>query len=167
MSSLKELILPILIVAAVLGGIYSGIVTPTEAAGVGAFCVFLVALISRNRSWRNFRQALLATLRLTGMIVWILMAVTIFTNVYNALGAPELISRAIIFLPVGGFGVIILMQLSVFFLGMIMDDIALLVLVTLLRTLSLLILLIFLTHRGHIYILYLKVNKEISHHTWS
>ncbi len=130
LSSLRELILPILIVAAVLGGIYSGIVTPTEAAGVGAFCVFLVALISRNRSWRNFRQALLATLRLTGMIVWILMAVTIFTNVYNALGAPELINRAITLLPVGGFGVIILMQLSVFLLGMIMDDIALLVLVT-------------------------------------
>ena len=129
-AALKGLILPLLIVLAVLGGIYSGIITPTEAAGVGAFCVFLVALVGRSLSFSKMLQSLLSTLRLTGMIVWILMSVTVFTNVYNALGAPELIDRAIKLLPVGGLGVIVLMQLSVFLLGMIMDDIALLVLVT-------------------------------------
>lgn len=126
----KGIVLPVLIVAAVLGGIYSGIITPTEAAGVGAICVFIAAAIDRSLSWQSVKQSLLATLRLTSMVVWLIMGVTVFTNVYNALGAPELINRVITMLPGGGFGVIILMQLSIFLLGMIMDDVAIILLCT-------------------------------------
>jgi len=64
------------------------------------------------------------------MVVWIIMAVTIFTNVYNALGAPTIINHIVTLLPVGGFGVILIMQLSIFLLGMIMDDIAIILLCT-------------------------------------
>jgi len=128
--ALKGVILPVLIVIAVLGGIYSGIITPTEAAGVGAICVFIAAAIDRSLSWQSLKQSLLATLRLTSMVVWLIMGVTVFTNVYNALGAPDLINRVISMLPGGGFGVIVLMQLSIFFLGMIMDDVAIILLCT-------------------------------------
>lgn len=58
------------------------------------------------------------------------MAVTVFTNVYNALGAPEIINHIVSVLPVRGFGVIIIMQLSIFLLGMIMDDVAIILLCT-------------------------------------
>jgi tripartite ATP-independent transporter DctM subunit len=128
--ALKGVVLPVLIVVAVLGGIYSGIITPTEAAGVGAICVFIAAAIDRSLNWQSLKQSLLATLRLTSMVVWLIMGVTVFTNVYNALGAPDLINRVISMLPGGGFGVIILMQLSIFFLGMIMDDVAIILLCT-------------------------------------
>lgn len=128
--ALKGVVLPVLIVAAVLGGIYSGIITPTEAAGVGAICVFIAAAIDRSLGWHSVKQSLLGTLRLTSMVVWLIMGVTVFTNVYNALGAPELINRLIALLPGGGFGVIILMQLSIFLLGMIMDDVAIILLCT-------------------------------------
>lgn len=129
-SSLKGVVLPVLILFAVLGGIYSGITTPTEAAGFGAISVIIASAIDRSLSWQNIRHALWATLRLTSMVVWLIMGVTIFTNVYNALGAPELINRSVAMFPAGGFGVIILMQLSIFLLGMIMDDIAIILLCT-------------------------------------
>ena len=129
-KSLRGVFLPALIVIAVLGGIYSGVTTPTEAAGVGALCVFISAVITRSLSWQNLKQALWMTLRLTSMVVWIIMAVTIFTNVYNALGAPTIINHIVTLLPVGGFGVILIMQLSIFLLGMIMDDIAIILLCT-------------------------------------
>jgi TRAP-type mannitol/chloroaromatic compound transport system permease large subunit len=58
------------------------------------------------------------------------MSVTVFTNVYNALGAPTIINHIVTVLPVGGFGVILIMQLSIFLLGMIMDDIAIILLCT-------------------------------------
>ncbi|MEW5722420.1 MAG: TRAP transporter large permease subunit [Thermodesulfobacteriota bacterium] len=128
--SLKGVVLPLVIVAAVLGGIYSGIITPTEAAGVGALCVILAAALTRSLTWTNLTQALRRTLELTSMVVWLIMGVTVFTNVYNALGAPEIIQRLVELLPVSGFGVIILMQLSIFILGMIMDDIAIILLCT-------------------------------------
>lgn len=129
-KSLKNVILPILIVLAVLGGIYSGIVTPTEAAGLGVICVFIAAAIDRSLSWQNTKQALMATLRLTSMVVWIIMGITLFTNVYNALGAPEMMNNIVAMLPVGGLGIIIVMQLSIFLLGMIMDDVAMILLMT-------------------------------------
>lgn len=129
-KALRGVILPVLIVTAVLGGIYSGIITPTEAAGVGAICVIIASAITGSLSWQNIRQALWATLRLTSMVVWLIMGVTIFSNVYNALGAPKIISAMVEILPVSGFAVIILMQLSIFLLGMIMDDIAVILLCT-------------------------------------
>ena len=129
-KSLQAVILPILIIIAVLGGIYTGATTPTEAAGVGAISAFIVALIKRVLTWQNLKEALLSTFRLLGMIAWMIMCVTVFTNVYNALGAPQIISQVVSLFPAGGFGVIILMQLSIFLLGMIMDDFALMFLTT-------------------------------------
>lgn len=128
--SLKGVILPVVIVCAVLGGIYTGVFTPTEAAGVGALCVILASALTRTLTWENFREALWKTLRLTSMVLWLIMGVTVFTNVYNALGAPDIIKHMVEILPVSGFGVIVLMQFSIFILGMIMDDVALILLCT-------------------------------------
>ena len=127
---LKDVVMPVLIVVAVLGGIYTGTITPTEAAGVGAFCVFIAAAIDRSLTWNNTRQALWTTLRLTSMVVWLIIAVTYFTSVYNALGAPQLINEFVANLPFTGFGVVILTQISIFILGCIMDDVAIILLCT-------------------------------------
>lgn len=129
-KALRAIILPLLIIVFVLGGIYSGATTPTEAAGVGAVSALIVAIIKRRLNWQNLREALLATFKLLGMIAWIIMCVTLFTNVYNALGAPEIINQVVSTFPAGGFVVIILMQLSIFLLGMVMDDFALMFLTT-------------------------------------
>ena len=125
-KALKMVILPSLIVVIVLGGIYSGATTPTEAAGVGCASAFIVAIVKGRLNWKNLKEALLSTFSLLGMIAWMIMCVTVFTNVYNALGAPKIVNEIVTIFPAGGFGVIVMMQLSIFILGMVMDDFALL-----------------------------------------
>jgi len=127
--SLKGIIAPILIMLAVLGGIYSGIVTPTEASGVGAFCMLLAALVRRGLTWKTFKDSCINTLKLASMVMWIIMSITVFSNIYHASGAATLIKDMALGLPISGFGVIVLMVLSVFFLGMIMDDVVVMMLV--------------------------------------
>jgi len=128
--SLRGVILPILIVLAVIGGIYSGIVTPTEASGAGAICVFIAALIRRELTWKNFKDACINTLKLASMVMWIIMAITVFSNVYHASGASMMIKEIALGLPISGFAVIVLMQVSILFLGMIMDDVVVMMVVT-------------------------------------
>jgi len=129
-KSLKGVALPLVIVLTILGGIYTGTFTPTEAAGVGALCVILAAAVTGSLTRANLIESLLSTMRLTCMVLWLIMGVTVFTNVYNALGAPDIINHLVELLPVTGFGVIVIMQLSIFVLGMIMDDVALILLCT-------------------------------------
>ena len=128
-ASLKGIIAPVLILLAILGGIYSGIVTPTEASGVGAFCMLLAALIRRGLTWKTLKDTCTTTLKLASMIMWMMMAITAFSNIYHASGAAILIREMALSLPISGFGVIVLMVLSVFFLGMIMDDVVVMMLV--------------------------------------
>lgn len=125
-QALTKALLPLMIVVVVLGGIYGGITTPTEAAGVGASTAFIVAIFKRKLTWEAVNNSLRDTFKLVGMIGWIIMCVTVFSNVYSALGAPELVASLMSYFPAGGFGVIILMQLSIFLLGTFMDDFALL-----------------------------------------
>ena len=123
---LQKVILPIMIVFIVLGGIYSGAITPTEAAGVGCACAFLVAILKRKLNIKNLTAALKSTFSLLGMIAWMIMCVTVFSNVYNALGAPKIVNEVVRLFPAGGFGVVVMMQISIFILGMVMDDFAVL-----------------------------------------
>jgi tripartite ATP-independent transporter DctM subunit len=125
-AALGKVVLPLCIIILVLGGIYGGVTTPTEAAGVGACSAFVIALIKRRLTWAAAQSALLDTFKLLGMIGWIIACVTVFSNVYNALGAPKVVNELIGYFPAGGFGVIIFMQLSIFLLGTFMDDFALL-----------------------------------------
>jgi len=125
-QALAKVVLPLLIIFVVLGGIYGGVTTPTEAAGVGAATAFIVAILKRKITWKAVNEALRGTFQLLGMIGWIIMCVTVFSNVYNALGAPEIVNSMISWFPAAGFGVIIFMQLSIFLLGTFMDDFALL-----------------------------------------
>ena len=93
---------------------------------MGASAAFVVALLKRRLSWDATKNALWDTFKLMGMIGWIIACVTVFSNVYNALGAPKIINEMIAYFPAGGFGVIVFMQLSIFVLGTFMDDFALL-----------------------------------------
>jgi len=126
LAALGKIILPLLIIVIVMGGIYGGITTPTEAAGMGAISAFIVAILKRRLTFKAAHGAIIETFKLLGMIGWIIMCVTVFSNVYNALGAPTIINEMISYFPTGGFGIIIFMQLSIFLLGTFMDDFALL-----------------------------------------
>lgn len=77
-ASLSGVIETIIIFIAVMGGLFGGIFTPTEAGAMGAFCTLMVAVIRRNINWSGFSKALFETTRITCMILVIVAGATVF-----------------------------------------------------------------------------------------
>ena len=124
--SLKGLILPLLLVAMVLGFIIFGITSPTEASAAGAAGALICAAIHRRLNWRMFHEAVIRTARITGIIMWVVIGALAFSTVYDGLGAAKMVEAFIGGLPLGPYGILILMQLSFFVLGTMLDDTAIL-----------------------------------------
>ena len=123
--ALKKLALAILPPAAlillVLGSIFFGVATPTEAAGVGAFGALCLALWKRKLSLPIFKNVLQETTKTTGFIFAILIGATAFSLVLRGLGGDELIERALLGLPFGPIGIIATILFCVFLLGFFLD----------------------------------------------
>jgi len=123
MASLKGLILPTILIIMVLGSIYTGMATPTEAAGVGAAGAILCAIVHRRFNWQVIRSGCYTTLRLSSMIVWITIGAKIFVYTFTAIGGVQLIKDMVIALPVDQWLVLIGIMLSSVFTGMFLDEI--------------------------------------------
>jgi len=119
--SLRAVVLPIMLILLVLGVIYMGICTPTEASAVGAIGAVVCAAIHRKLAWKVFTQSMERTLLLTCMVMWILIGATCFTQLYTALGAPDMLNNMIAGLEVSRWTIIALMMMVFFILGMFMD----------------------------------------------
>jgi tripartite ATP-independent transporter DctM subunit len=126
--SLKALILPIALIVGVLGSIWAGVATPTEAAAVGAFGAFLCAAIYRRLDRTLLKSTTQQTLRLTSMVFWILAGATAFSNLYTQLGARGMIEDLVAGLNVSPWTILIFMQISLFILGSVVDDYAIVML---------------------------------------
>ncbi len=126
--SLKAVILPIILIAMVLGGIYAGICTPTEASAIGSVGAFICAAIYGKLTKDVVKKSLLRTFELTGMVMWILLGAALFNSLYRAVGAQQLIMNLVAEIGLQPWTVLILMMISLFFLGMLMDDFALVML---------------------------------------
>jgi tripartite ATP-independent transporter DctM subunit len=120
-SSLRQVILPVLVILGVLGSIYMGIATPTESAAVGVLGALISAAIYGTFSWTMLKESAFTTLRVSTMIMWILFGSYAFSSVYIALGASEVVKQGLSLMPGGRWGVLIGMQLSFFILGTILD----------------------------------------------
>lgn len=121
LTYLRGLIIPGLLMTAVLGSIFLGMATPTEAAGVGALGSILSAAIHRRLSWENIKWALFQTTRTTCMIAWIFFGVTAFSAVFTLAGAGKLVESIVIGLPFGRWGILISMQVFYLLMGVPMD----------------------------------------------
>lgn len=119
--SLRAVILPIILIAVVLGSIFKGVATPTEAAALGALGSLICAAVSRSLSWRVIKESCYGTLRLSCMIVWIIIGGTAFTSLYTAIGAVDFIREVIATLPVSRYIILFGMQFVLFILGMLLD----------------------------------------------
>jgi len=126
MKSLRGAILPGIIIMLVTVSILAGITTPVEASAVGALASIVAVAIKRRLSWGIIKESLITTIRLTTMMCWIFMAALTFGKVYGALGAKELVETFFTGLVVGRWGVLIMIQLTFFILGMFLDDTAIL-----------------------------------------
>jgi len=123
-TSLKDILLPSLLVVLVLGSIFMGIATPTEAAGVGAFGAFLVCIIYRSLTWKVVTDSCLETMKISGMALWILVAATLFGVVYTSAGAQDMVMEIVQKVPVNRWLILGSMQILLLLFGMFMDDYA-------------------------------------------
>jgi tripartite ATP-independent transporter DctM subunit len=112
---------PLLLILIVLGSIFAGIATPTEAGAVGAVGAMLLALVSRRLSWRVLREAAEETARLTTMVVFLLIGSTAFALVFRGLFGDVWIENILTGLPGGVVGLLIVANLTVFILGFFLD----------------------------------------------
>jgi len=138
---LKNMFAPISLVVLVLGIIFAGIATPVEAAGVGTFGAIVVASMHRRLNWENVRAAAITTLRVTGMVLWIIFGATLFVGFYVVNGGQDFVNEAIIGTGLGPYGILVLMMLILVVLGMFLDWVGILLLavpifVPLMKTLS-------------------------------
>ena len=129
-SRSKGLILPGILVVAVLGSIYAGIATPSEAAGVGAAGAILCAVIHRKFSWENFKYSSYQTANITAMMAWLFFGASALVGVYTLAGGSEFIEDLLMVVPGGRWGVIIVMQLIFILLGMVLDWLGILLITT-------------------------------------
>ena len=122
---LQRLVLAILppaaLILGVLGSIFFGVATPTEAAGVGAFGALLLALWKRKLNLPVFKEVLAETTKTTAFIFAILIGATAFSLVLRGLGGDELIERTLLNLPFGPTGVVITILFCTFLLGFFLD----------------------------------------------
>ena len=121
LASLRSMIFPILLIAVVLGTIYSGIATPTEAAAFGAVGSLGVCAVHRKLTWTNLKKACHQTLSLSTMIIWIIFGAACFTSIYTMTGAGDFVTQTITGLNVSPMGVIFGMMITYFILGCFLD----------------------------------------------
>jgi len=120
-SSLRAVILPMGLILIVLGTIFAGVCTATEAAAIGCAGSLLSAAIYRKLSWKLLKDACYDGLRLSCMVLWIIIGGSCFASLYTYVGALEFIQGVVGALPVSPYLVIIGMQLGLIVLGMLMD----------------------------------------------
>ena len=126
MSSLKDIIPASLLVVLVLGSIFLGIATPSEAAGVGAFGACIVCVIYGRLNLKVVSDSCLETMKISGMALWILVTATLFGVVYTSAGAQDMVMEIVENLSVNRWFVLLTMQFILLVFGMFMDDYAVL-----------------------------------------
>ena len=112
---------PAFLILAVLGSIFFGLATPTEAAGVGAAGALALALIKRQLNGPVLKEVIYETTRTTAFIFAILLGATAFALVLRGLGGDELIEGALLSLPFEATGIIICILFATFLLGFFLD----------------------------------------------
>ncbi|HEX2018760.1 MAG TPA: TRAP transporter large permease subunit [Aurantimonas sp.] len=118
---LKGLILPLLVVTFVLGSIYGGIASVTEASAIGVGGVLLATVVRGEFTFELLRGAAMQTLATVGMIVWIGIGASAIVGVFNLMGGIDFVSSLIIGISEEPLYVLLFMMLILFVLGMFLD----------------------------------------------
>ncbi|HET6521489.1 MAG TPA: TRAP transporter large permease subunit [Geminicoccaceae bacterium] len=121
LAMLRGVIVPILVAVWVLGSIYGGIASVTEAAAMGVVGVSAAAALRGELTFRMIDAALRQTLNTCGMIIWIGIGASALVGVYNLMGGTRFVQGAITGLDVDPFVIILLMMAILIVLGMFMD----------------------------------------------
>jgi tripartite ATP-independent transporter DctM subunit len=126
--SLRSIALPTLLVLMVLGTIYFGIATPTEAAAVGCVGALGSALVYRRFHWPMIVQSTYTTATVTSMILWITIGARCFISVFTAIGGGDLVTHYVTGLELNRWVVLILILGLLTILGCFLDEIGIILL---------------------------------------
>ncbi len=116
-KTLRAVVPPVILILLVLGSIFRGLATPTEAGAVGAAGACLLAAANRHLNWKVIQQAARSTANLTALVLMILFCSNFFGLVFDGLGGQRLVTEFLTNLPGGFWGFIIVANIVVFLLG--------------------------------------------------
>ena len=120
----KNVILPVLLVVAVLGGIWTGVTTAIEGAGLGAFGAMVCALIKKKLTLSNLKNSALITLRSNVMIMWLMVGGSCYASFMSASGMSQYLGNLLLGMPLPPIGIIGVLVLILLLLGMFIDSVA-------------------------------------------
>lgn len=112
---------PLALIFLVLGSIFFGIATPTEAGAVGSIGTIALAYFNRRLTWKALWEVCDATLRISSMVMFILLGSTAFSLVFRGLGGDHFMFNLLANLPGGEIGFLIISMLTIFILGFFID----------------------------------------------
>jgi TRAP-type mannitol/chloroaromatic compound transport system permease large subunit len=118
---IEGLVPPTALIAFVLGSIFGGFATPTEASGVGALGATLLAWANGRLTLPTLRSVLDASAVTIGMVFMLIIAATCFAYVFRSLGGDDLVRDAMDAMPVGDWGILVGIMVIVFLLGIYLD----------------------------------------------
>ncbi len=119
--SLRAVILPLILVFIVLGTIYLGIATPSEAGGIGAFGALVCSAINRQLNWKHLKSACIAALKINTMVMWLLVGGNAFSALLQVTGVSDFISQSITSMGLNPSIIIIMVMIIGLIMGMLMD----------------------------------------------
>ncbi len=118
---LKVMMPPLILILVVLGSIFAGIATPTEAGAMGVLGALVLAAVNQRLSFHILLGAVRSTVELTTMVIVLLLGATIFSLVFRGLGGDELVKNVLLNLPGGMISFLVFVNFLVFILGFFLD----------------------------------------------
>jgi len=118
---MKSMVPPMILILGVLGSIFAGIATPTEAAGVGATLAFMMTLAYGKFTFEGLKTAVINTAKTTSMVIIILVGASCFAGVFLGSGGGKVVQNLILGIGFGKWGTFIVMMIILFILGMFID----------------------------------------------
>ncbi len=125
----KGLVPPLTVIGIVMGSIYGGITGITEAAGMGALAVFMIALFRGEASVSLVWDSLMRTLKSTGTIIWVTVGAAALSGAYTLAGGPAYIAELIVGAEMPTILVLLTMMLILLFMGAFMDWVGIVLLI--------------------------------------
>jgi tripartite ATP-independent transporter DctM subunit len=117
----KTMIPPLILIFGVLGSIFAGIATPTEAAGVGAVLALAMTVAYGRFTLSGLKAAVVNTAKTTSMVIIILVGAACFSSIFMGSGGGEVVKNFIFGIGLGKWGTFVVMMIILFFLGMFID----------------------------------------------
>ena len=118
---MKTLVPPTILIFGVLGSIFAGLATPTEAAGIGALLSVILIIAYGRFSWSSLKDSVLGTAKLTSMAMFIVVGANCFTGVFLGVGGGDVVQEFILALGLGKWGVFAVIMIVLFVMGMFID----------------------------------------------